>query len=160
MSKKTEDSLFSWFDNLGNPKSDNSKVLNYVPLDQGKSPEKYTFTFNEWIAENGERIVRSSGAAGVLYTVPVGYVFYLSTAMIAGTFTGVGSGGASVEIYNTAGAPYLLVISVNLLQNHSGSNSLSFPQFLRVLGGESIRLNVTAGSIGGAITGFLVPKRA
>lgn len=132
-----------------------------------KLPKYFTPSFFEWLFTRGQQITArgfSSTGSVTLYTVPNGYIFYLTSAFLNWQKASTGAGYTAGGIYISSGGSnnYLLETWTNYATFAgvvNASNSYPFP--IQVPSGASIILlggNSNDTRSAGNITGILIKK--
>jgi len=149
-----------------------SKEVVYKPVDNIKTiypggtitPPKYTPSYYEWLRLNGQYINCYKDSSGVVYTVPEGFILYITDAYLSASFTVLSVGG-----YGTAdltmpgssfGVAYLCELEVTAI-NQAMNQAMSYKFPIMVGEKSNINLSQSAGSTAflfGSIQGFLVPN--
>lgn len=141
---------------LDNP---NEQQLAYKPLENlsptNNTPyiqlKDYNPNWVEWASQRFTQIRASKTSSGIIYTVPDGNIFYITSCFItirAGAVAG--DNGILLDKENV----YLLIASA--AANSSSSNSISFSSPLRIPAASTISFDESASGVAG-FTGFLVP---
>jgi hypothetical protein len=126
-----------------------SKNINTPIVEQ----KEFSMTWAEWAAKNRTQVITARTSSGVIYTVPVGYTLYISSAYISAGHNGLAT--SYIRIYNSA-TQLLLTLSMSV----SGNSAIScpFPCPMKLNSNTQIELISGATNFSGGIVGWLEPN--